>query len=134
MSGHTSSTSVLRDPEGGGHTSNNQAAQSHNQPRPARRSQIMTDVYAAFFELIGTVGSSPAPWAPWPALTSRWIPDSVCYVRPRRHSEYCVQPNTHWCDLCRPTPVHFGVDGFLPVIHGLALREVRNFEFERPLN
>ena len=71
--------------------------------------------------------------APWLALTTWWITDSLCYVRPRRHSEYSFQSDPHWCDLCRPTSVHCGVDGFLPVIYCLALRKVRDFDFESPL-
>lgn len=67
------------------------------------------------------------------ALTSRWIPDSFCYVRPRRHSEYGIQSGSHRCDLCRPTPVHFGIDGVLPAVYGLALRKVRGSSFESPL-
>ena len=67
------------------------------------------------------------------ALTTRWITDSLCYVRPRRHSEYGLQSGPHWCDLCRPTSVHCRVDGFLPVVYGLALRKVRDFDFGGPL-
>ena len=73
------------------------------------------------------------PAIPSLALTSRWITDSLCYVRPGRYSEYGFQSDLHWCDLCRPTSVHCGVDGFLPVIYGLALCKVRDFDFESPL-
>jgi len=66
MSSDSSSNSVLRPPRvieerviEEGHASNHQAAQSQ-QPRALSHPKIRNDVYAAFFELIGTVGSSPA--------------------------------------------------------------------------
>ena len=129
MSSHPSSTSVLRPRViEEGTASNNHAAQSQH-PNGFRRSQIRSDVYAAFFELIGTVESSPGECCLWLALTSRWTPDRFCYVRTRRYPEYSLQSGTHWRDLRRPTPVHFGIDGVLFIVYCLALRKVRDFGF-----
>ena len=58
MSVHSPSTSDPKVIEEG-NASINQAAQSQD-PRADRWSQIRKDIYAAFFELIGTVESSPA--------------------------------------------------------------------------
>ena len=59
MSSHPSSTSVLRPRViEEGTVPNNHIAQSQH-PTGLHRSKFRNDVYAAFFELIGTVESSP---------------------------------------------------------------------------